>query len=146
MKYLTYKFIASVALLGFVWGCAGARGSISMDASNYPVSMSAYLYDKDYKILAKDKELAVIDKFTYQKTAWGIFWNIIPLTKNDDVADAMNKKANELKADGMVNFRVTVAPCFTNNYFYWTYLDFIPLVPGCADLTIEGDFVRLSEK
>lgn len=139
-KYLVLLALSTI----FLAGCAGARGVIELNSLAYPVSMSAYLYDQNNNIVAKEQALAVVDKFTYRKTAWGILWTLVPLSDDRDIADAINEKLKETGGDGIINLSLTAEECGFNIFSTTFLLSVLPFWPGCVNVTVEGEIVRLS--
>mgnify|MGYP001570407948 CR=1 FL=1 len=137
-------FLSLIAIL-FIAGCAGARGNLTMSTLEYPVSTSAFLYAEDNKtMLATGKDLTVVKKFEYDKTAWGIMWILAPLSGDSDVAEAINNEIKDSGGDGMTNFTVSVSGCAMQrfNSLFLNFIHIIPILPSCTSLEIGGDIVK----
>lgn len=145
MSKFLYHFIIVTCIIYFV-GCAGGRGNIKMENLKYPASMSAFLYGTDNEILAKNKELEIVESFEYKKIFWSILYNAVSLSNDKDIADAINKKIEESDGGGIINLSVTSSGCALNDLFYWTFLHLLPITPGCVDVTVTGEIVKLSMK
>jgi hypothetical protein len=117
-----------------------------MESLNYPASMSAFLYDQDYKILMKDRELQFVEKFKYESDFWAILYSQVPLTSEDEIVEALNKQIDEAGADGIINLKVTTFPCHLNGFMWITHLHLIPLLAGCAHVVTEGEIVKAVPK
>lgn len=141
-KYLSFTLLA--CLLFIAIGCGGGgRGSLTFDGLKHPASMSAFLYDKDNKTAAKDKELTVLDKFSYEKKFWGLLYSTIPLSSDKDVVEAINKKVEEAGGDGIINLSVTASNCAFNSF---PILSLLPIMPGCVNAVVEGEIVKLKAR
>lgn len=122
--------------------CAGARGHMKFSDLRYPASMSSSLYNRNDAVLVKDRNLKVVDKFSYEKRFWGIFYSWVRLSGSSDIDAAMNQAIEKAKGDGMVNVRITEASCSFNTYMAIPFT-LIPLTPGCVNTTIEGEIVKV---
>ena len=143
---MTRHYIIIVLLINFTLlaGCgAGARGKLKFDGVRYPLSMSAYLYDSDYNIVTRAKELDIVGQFEYQKRFWGLFYSIIPLSNDEDVATSINSRISETGGDGIINLSVTAYNCLFNSF---PIISFLPIMPGCVDSVIRGEIVKLKPK
>ncbi|MDT8318750.1 MAG: hypothetical protein RQ824_12300 [bacterium] len=130
--------------LGLLAGCgSGARAILKFDGTKYPVSMSAFLYDSDYKVVAKDKELEVIAQFKHEKRFWGIFYTIIALSNDDEVVAAINREVSNIGGDGIINLSVTAYNCLFNSF---PIISLAPIMPGCVDTVVMGEIVKLKDK
>ena len=143
---MRYKnlFLILIAIL-FIAGCAGARGSMTLNTLDYPVSTSTYLYAEDNKtMLATGKDLTLVKKFAYDTTAWGIMWSLAPLSGDGDISEAINNDIKDSGGDGMTNFTVSVSGCALQrfNSFLLNLIHIIPILPSCTSLEIGGDIVK----
>lgn len=138
------KVFLLVSALAFLAGCgAGAWARLDFDDVKYPLSMSAYLYDSDYKVVAKDKELEVVAPFEYSKRFWGLFYSIIPLSNDKEIVAAINREVDKVGGDGIINLSVTASNCKFNSF---PIISAVPVMPGCVDSVVMGEIVKLKEK
>jgi len=101
--------------------------------------MSPYLFGENNEILAKGKDLDVVQPFKYKKRVYSILWTIIPLSGDSDITEEMNKKIAEAKGEAMINVSVESAACALNLV---PVISLVPLWVGCANITIEGEIVK----
>lgn len=137
-------FMILIALL-FITGCAGARGSMTLNTLDYPVSTSAYLYAEDNKtMLATGKDLTVVKNFAYDKTAWGIMWSLVPLSGDGDIVEAINNDIKDSGGEGMTNFTISASGCALQRFdsLFLNFIHIIPILPSCTSLEIGGDIVK----
>ena len=133
-------FIQILLIVITTFACAGSRGSIKFDNLKHPASMSAFLEDKEGKLLAKDYELKVVKEFSHTDRHWGIFFSLIPLSGTDVFIYEINKSVEEENAYGLINLSLTADTCAINDM---PILDFFPLWPGCTNLTLKGEIVKI---
>lgn len=138
------KALANLLLLALLAAsaCTGARGHMKFSELHYPASMSASLYAKNEAVLQKDRNLKVVEKFTYEKRFWGILYSWVRLSGSADVDAAMNQAIQKAKGDGMINVRVVESTC-SLNYFLAIPFMVLPITPGCVNATIEGEIVKV---
>lgn len=123
-------------------GCAGGRGKITFDNLKYPASMSAFIYGDGNEMLSKG-DLRVLDTFRYEKRFWGIFWSGIPLSSEKGIAEAINRKVEDAGGEGVINLAVTTSTCGINSL---PLLSFLPVLPGCVNVKVEGEIVKTKTK
>jgi len=133
--------IFSLTLL-CICACTGARGHLKFKELQYPASMSASLYAKNDTVLYKGRNLQVVQKFTYEKRFWGIFYSWVRLSGSADVDTAMNQAIQKAKGDGMINVRVVESTCSFNYYIGIPFM-LLPFTPGCVNAAIEGEIVKV---
>ena len=109
------------------------------DELKYPASMSAYLYGPNNELLAKDRELQVIEPFSYKTRFWGTFYSLVPLTGTKDVSKEVNKKIEASGGDGIINVKVTAKPGFLTQFHPLTLL---PFWPSFTEVLMEGEIVK----
>ncbi len=137
------KFIAILTIGCMLFAaCTGARGHMKFSDLRYPASMSASLYNRNEAVLVKDKNLKVVEKFSYEKRFWGILYSWVRLSGSGDVDSAMNEAIAKAHGDGIVNVRVTEASCSFNTYMAIPFT-LIPLTPGCVNAKVEGEIVKV---
>lgn len=127
--------IAAVALLAA--GCAGASSHVRADTARYPISLSGVVRDTNGD-LAGGPQLQRVGAFSDSYTSWAMFWTLIPLwNRTRDVSEAVNQRVAAAGGDAVVNFTTVARPCISN------VLTFIGLLPGCTDVEVSADIVRL---
>ncbi len=135
-------FISITCTLVFT-GCTFHSGNITFNNLKYPVSMSPFLYGQNNEILAKNKDLTVLDSFRYKTTKWVILYGAIPFSSykvtDKDIVDAINKKIEEVGGEGIIELSVTYSQP-TNDFFM--FINFLPVFPSWTTLTVEGNIVR----
>ena len=124
-------------------GCTGGRGNIKLETLEYPASLSSALYGEDFVILTGDDELIVVDDFFYEKRFWSVLYSGVLLNGDKDIAEAINKGIDEAQGDGMINMTVTSSQCFMNLPSYLFFLHVLPITPGCVNVTVEGQIVKV---
>lgn len=135
-KRFSVSVLFAVALL--LSACAGGRGDIRFDSLVYPASMSGYLNDSHQRVVSP-KSLAVVGEFKEEARLWGAVFSWVPVTKTVDVSNAMNREIAAAGGEGMINVKVTSDGCAMN---YVPVMSLLPMWPGCADVTIEGQIVK----
>ena len=85
----------------------------------------------------------MVGEFSYSTRMWGLFFSWIPINGSVDVSEAMNKAIAEHKGDGVINLTVRSDGCATN---YLPALSLLPIWPGCADVTVEGQIVKQASR
>jgi hypothetical protein len=121
------------------WGCAGSRGWIKFDELRYPASMSPYLYGPNNELLAKDRELRVIDSFSGEHHYWGVVYSLVPLSGTKEIGEQINRAIERAGGDGIVNVKVTSASNFMSEAFI---LNILPVWPSQTKVVVEGEIVK----
>ncbi|MDH3975668.1 MAG: hypothetical protein OEV42_15425 [Deltaproteobacteria bacterium] len=138
------KILLLLSGLTVLTGCgAGAWARLDFDGVKYPLSMSAFLYDRDYKVVVKGKELDVVAQFRCNKRFWGLFYSLIPLSNDKEIVAAINREVDKAGGDGIINLSVTASNCKFNSF---PVISFAPFMPGCVDSVVMGEIVKLKEK
>jgi len=136
----------AVLLLAFfvapLVGCAGGRGDVRFDALRYPASMSGYLHDAKGRAVSP-KSLAVVGEFKEETRLWGTGFSWVPVTGAVDVSDSMNREIAAAGGEGMINVKVVSEGCMLN---YVPVVSLLPMWPGCADVTVEGQIVKQEQR
>ena len=127
-----------IACLLVLSGCAGARSSIVMPDSTYPVSLSNGMRGADGHLLDKS-EMEVVGKFHDERTAWGMIYSLVPLTPRLDLSSEVNGQVGAAKGQAVVRLRTETRPCALD---YFVILSFLPIWPGCANVNVDGDIIR----
>ena len=142
-KYSQSSFYCITILIFFAmtgcFGAGGSKGRITFDELKYPASMSAYLYSPNNELLAKDRELRVIDRFSYKMNFWGTLYSFVQLTGAKDVGQEVNKIIEASGGDGIINVKVTAKPGFLTLSHPLTLL---PFWPSNTEVFIEGEIVK----
>lgn len=131
------KALIALCLLSTT-ACAGARTRLVIDSARYPVSLSNGMRGPDGRLLTQ-KEMEVVGKFKTTRTAWAIGHSVIPFTPKIDFSEDVNRQIEAAGGDAIVRLRTESRPCALDWFLFFT---FIPIWPGCASLTIEGDIIR----
>ena len=134
--------LLTLLLLGVVGvstsGCAGGRGDVLFDSLEYPASMSGYLHGANGRPVSPES-LKVVGEFKENTRLYGIGFSWVPITGTVDVSKAMNREIAAVDGEGVINLKVSSDGCMMN---YMPVLSLLPLWPGCADVTIEGQIVK----
>jgi len=141
-KYSQTFFYCITILLAFsMTGCfvAGSRGNVRFNELKYPASMSAYLYGPNNELLAKDRELQVVEQFSYKVNFWGTLYSLVSLTGVKDVSKEINNKIEYSGADGIINMKVISKPGILTHFHPLTL---IPFWPSYTEVLIEGEIVK----
>lgn len=133
---LTLLLLAAVAVP--LLGCAGGRGDVRFDSLEYPASMSGYLHGPNGRPVSP-KSLSVVGEFEEEARLYGMVFSWVPVTKTVDVSEAMNREIAAAGGEGMINVKVSSDGCVMN---YMPVLSLLPVWPGCADVTVEGQIVK----
>ena len=122
-------------------GCSGSRGYLKFEKLEYPVSMSSRIYDQQGRILSGGKDLAIVKKkFFIERTYWGIFYSLIPLTgPGKEIGDDLNEIIRRYRGNALVNVRISSRSCYLN---YFIPLSILPFWPGCSVISISGDVAK----
>lgn len=133
---LIYIFMAM-----FIAGsCAGNRQSLRFKELKHPASMTAYLKMPDGQFAAKDQNLQTVKQFKYEAAMYSLLYSYWPLSDEEKISRAMNKAIEKEQADGMINVKIASEQCFYNTI---PGIHYLPVVPGCVIVYIEGEVVKL---
>ena len=132
---------AAFALLALLTltGCAGARTHVAAPTANVPISLSHAVRDADGSLVPRERR-EIVGALHDERTAWGLLYSVIELTPEKDISAAVNEQVARAGGDAVVNLRIETHGCAWN---YVPILDLLPVWPGCAKLTIDGDIVRV---
>ncbi|MET0287571.1 MAG: hypothetical protein ABW352_23995 [Polyangiales bacterium] len=129
-----------IVVLGLLLpGCAGARGALTFDGLQYPVSSSSYLYAPDDRPVTHG-ELQQVGSISTQTRVWSLFWSAIPLTPTRELSGPLNEQIASAGGEGVTDLNVRSQNCGTN---YIPFISWLPFYPGCALVTISGSVVKL---
>ena len=120
-------------------GCAGATTEIVAGGAKVPISLSRGLRDHDGSIVTMENQ-EVVGHFSYDRTAWGMLYSFASLTPETDISEAINTQVAAAKGDAVVRLAVRSKPCALN---YVAVLNWLPFFPGCSNIEIAGDIVRV---
>ncbi len=137
-----YSRLAGIVLLALALpaaSCAGGRGELIFDNLDHPASASGYLRDADGRILGQE-EVDMVGHVRHKHRFYGMVWGLVGLERTHDASGPINQQVGELRGDGVVNLTVTSKGCFLN---YFPILSALPFWPGCVDVVVEGDVVRV---
>lgn len=132
--------LAAVLALGT--GCAGARTTLVADGSQYPISLSSSVRDADGDIVTSDR-IEKVAAFRTAHTAVGMLYSGARLTPRTDISKAVNAQVAKARGDAIVNAKVKSSLCASD---FVPLAGFIPVWPGCANIVVEGDIVRIRPK
>lgn len=139
----TLKVFCSLFFLSVLFGCAGAGDVFYFQELKHPTSMSAYLYGPDKKVVAKGKGLKTIADFKYEKRVWGIMYTFVTLSEdiNADLTNKINGAVTNADGDGMINVAITFKEsCGISRV---PIINLLPFWPGCVDVLVSGEVVKL---
>ncbi len=130
---------ALAALTSFGTGCAGARTSVVAPTAGVPISFSRAVRDEQGALVGQDRR-EVVGTLDADGTAWGMLYSGVRLTPELDVSDAVNQEVQRLHGDAVVNLTVATRQCGMN----WVPVaNVLPMWPGCANVHIHGDIIRV---
>lgn len=118
--------------------CAGGRGVVRFDSLGYPASMSGYVYGSNGLPLSPNT-LKVVGEFEREAKLWGMLFSWIPLTGRLDLSTPINQEIERAGGDGVINLTVRSQGCTLN---YVPGLSLLPVWPGCAAVTVQGQIVK----
>lgn len=136
------QLIISLLFL-FLLNCSGSRIGIKLEKAEVPVSMSAFLYDADGRVLAKNKDLKVLGQFEYEKRFWGILWSQVKISDDTDVSEAINAQVKAKGGEGLINLLVESDYCAISVI---PFLGLLPIWPGCTKAKFQGEIVKSEPK
>lgn len=122
-------------------GCAGARTTVVAPTAEYPVSMSQGVRDAGGELVSADRR-QIVGHFEDHRTAWGLAYSYARLTPTKDLSDELNAQIKAAHGDAVINLKVASSPCVLN---FVPVVDLLPLWPGCSNVTITGDIIRVRE-
>ncbi len=123
-------------------GCAGARTTVVADTASYPISLSRGVRDADGDLVTSERIQKVGD-FKSAATALGVFYSGAKLTPRMDISKAVNAQVARVRGDAIVNLKVKSSVCASDVV---PLVSMIPLWPGCANIVVEGEIVRVLPK
>jgi len=144
-KYKTLLNIIAIFMLILLSACSSTTGILKFSSLQYPASMSAFLYDKNDKIVMKGDNLETIEQFTIKKTFWSLAYGLIPLSQEESISQKLNEKIKANGGDGVINLTVTIEHGVTNKIFsFLMYIpSYVPILPSTARVSISGEIVKL---
>jgi hypothetical protein len=138
----TEHLVSLAAVLALVTGCAGARTSVVADTSRYPISLTSGVRDADGELVASER-IEKVGRFRDQQTAVGMLYSGAKLTPRTDISKAVNAQVANVRGDAIVNVRVKSSLCAAD---FVPFVSVVPVWPGCANIVVEGDIVRVLPK
>jgi len=137
--------LAAGVMILFLSGCSCGKGIITMQKAHYPISFSAFLYDKNHNVVMKGKELDSVSSFTLKKTFWTLGYGLIPLTTDNLLCEDINGLIREQHGDGVINFSILVEAGTINKI--WSFLmylpGYVPILPAGVKVTLTGTIIRV---
>lgn len=143
---LLFRLLTALGtILLILEGCSSSRGTLNFESLKYPVSMSAFLYDKHHSIVMKQKELKALHSFVFKKTFWTLGYGLIRLSSGEALSDSLNSIIEKYGGDGIINLSITIEQGVVNKiYTFFLFIpSYVPFFPGSADVTIQGEIVKL---
>jgi hypothetical protein len=134
IKFIFFLFAAPVFCLACTSG-----GSIKLNELEYPVSMSAYLYDENAGLVSAGKGLEVLKSFIFSKTFYG---TLADISNDKEITANIQKHIKEANGSGVINLHFVIA----NNNDSRCCVPYIPRWPGRrTEVTVIGDIVRYTK-
>lgn len=119
-------------------GCSGGRSTIRADRSEYAISLSDGLRDADGALLQSSSKKS-IGSFDLKYSTWSMLWTLVPLSNGTrDISDEVNEQVKKAGGDAIVGMEVIVKQCSGN------FLTGLGILPGCNDMEINGDIVKVT--
>jgi hypothetical protein len=120
-------------------GCAGARVAVTAERTQYPVSLSGVVRDREGALLGAPA-LQKVGNFAAGKTAYGIVHSTVSLSGSWDLSDEINRQVKAAGGEAVINLRIAATDhcAFLNSVLIFNAL---PIWPGCAPLEASGDIV-----
>jgi hypothetical protein len=120
-----------------VTGCSGARSNVRADHSDYPISLSDELRAADGKVVP-GAQLESVGVFQLSYKAWSALMTLIPLSnRNRDVSPEVNEQVKKAGGDAVVGMEIATRQCS------WNFFTFLGILPGCSNVEIKGNIVKL---
>lgn len=133
------KLSLSFAAVLLATGCAGARTTVVADTSKYPVSLSRGVRDAD-GVIASAERTKKVGSLHGSSTAWGLLYSAVRLTPKTDISSLVNDQIAAAGGDAVVNLRIHSSHCASD---FFAILTTLPVWPGCANIAVEGDIVKV---
>mgnify|MGYP001072023135 CR=1 FL=1 len=131
--------VSTVVLALGATGCAGARTQLVADRAAYPISLSRAVRDADGSLVPHER-MAKVGTLKHEATAWGMLYSAVELTPRTEISDAVNRQTAAAGGDAVVNLRVMTRHCGADWMALFTA---IPFWPGCMEIVVEGDIVKV---
>ena len=148
MKRISISFVILILVMLLPAQCAGGGGVVRLQNAEYPVSMSPYIWGPGEESLSIGNGLERARRLYIHDSFWGIMWTKVSLSDDSGITAEMNEKVKEAGGVGVVNFSIIGRECAANGS--WTmgfiFLSWLPIFPGCTDVFIQGDIVKLNNK
>jgi hypothetical protein len=98
-------FILTVSFLTFQ-GCTNYEATLSVEETEFPISMTEYLYSEDLNEIGENG-YRVVGKFKFTRYMTGLFHGKLPLTKTSfELSDDINEAIRDKGGNAMVNFKI----------------------------------------
>ena len=133
------RALAVMGVAAALTGCAGASSDVVAPGAKVPISLSRAVRDADGAVVPQERQ-EVVGHFEKKSTSWGMAWSLVDLTPKTDLSPAVNEQVVRAKGDAVVRLAVRSKPCGLN---FVPILAWLPIWPGCNDLVIGGDIVRV---
>ena len=132
---------ALIALVGLmsVSACSGMRSYVKADNSKYPISLSEELRGANGQLLQPQQKQRV-GTFEMSYKTWTALWTMVPIAnRTRDISEEINEQVAKAGGDAVVGLDVTSQQCG------WNYLTFVGIFPGCGNMTLRGDIIKVSQ-
>jgi len=116
-------------------GCAGARTNLLFDGLRHPVSFSPVL--QAGRVPAEDAHRGSFERVV---RAYSLFYGLIPLDPNTDLAPLLEEEIARLQGNAVVDLKVTASSCAAN---YAYPMPLLPVWPSCVHLRVTGTVVEV---
>jgi len=122
-------------------GCVGSRQDVRFSSVTVPLSLSGQLLDAQGRLVA-DESLETVGRLGASRRGWSIFWTLLPM-KGIDFSRDINEQVAAAGGEGVINLQVTSQEGCTLSLNQVPFAALLPIFPGCADVAVSGDIVRL---
>ena len=140
---MSIKTLCLVMITLLLQACAGSQTRLGLDEVKVPVSMTEYLYDKDFNIISSDK-MKKVDKISFTKERWATLWGLIPLHSHD-YSDEINIQVAAANGNGVIDFTVGSQNTCQGWNIAWIFLDWLPFWPGCSVAEVNATIVNVDK-
>lgn len=128
-------FVVLLMLFSITSGCSSyAKMHIVAPTIDYPVSTTSEILDTDGHILTTDKDLEVIEAFSFSIFHWYIGRTQLSSYEHN-ISDELNNAIRSRHGDAAVNIKLSINA-------EWGYEILLPFIPTVAIASISGEVVR----
>ena len=123
-------------------GCAGASSEVVAPGAKVPISLSRGVRDADGEIVPQSRQ-EVVGRFEQDATVWAIGYSFAKLDPTTEIDDGVNTQVARAQGQAVVRLSVRSKPCALN---FVEVLNWLPFWPGCSNLVIVVDIIRVKSK